>query len=140
MKVIYGANTDITSLTGLDWDSDGIALPEPDPFVSFEPVIEADTRRTLGGKVFSRVRTTLYRALLSWSVLPAADRLILHTWWLNTNGWRRSFALLDEDAGIAYLGAMPSAEFPLRYVGGVTAHYSMGGPVQFDGYAMAAVE
>ena len=126
MRVIYTADG-IESLTGLNW-STAIEITSPDAFHSIDPVTVADDRRSQGGQPFARVRWSGWRGELIWTVLTQAERDQLFAWWQTTAGWRRPFALEDDD-GARYLATMPTEQFPLAYVGGQPAAYSMTNPV-----------
>lgn len=126
MRVVYSA-TGLSSLAGIDWSS-AVEIPSPDAFHSIDPFRAAEDRRSQGGRLFSRLLWQGWRGDLVWTVLTQAERDTLATWWETTDGWRLPFALEDDD-GARYLGTMPTELFPLRYVGGQPAAYSMDGPV-----------
>lgn len=124
--MIYQA-AGLASLDGLDW-STAVEITSPDAFHSIDPVTVAADRRSQGGQPFARVLWSGWRGELIWTVLTRAERDQLFDWWQVTAGWRRPFALEDDD-GARYLATMPSERFPLAYVGGQPAAYSMGEPV-----------
>jgi hypothetical protein len=122
MRVIYTAGG-VSSLDGLDWSS-AVAVPSPDAFHSIDAIEVADSRRSEGGRLFSRRRWRGWQGALRWTVLGQADRDTLYAWWAATAGWRQPFALEDDD-GARYLATMESEAFPLAFVGGNPPVYSM---------------